>query len=132
MKRLYLRSFWFRISLQALGLWAVIVALAWLLYWQVSSLQRLYFSDVLFVAGTLECLVASGGLLGRPFETTGSAQYGLPALPVQPTEEERRVQTLANFAQQRTFGIRLFAVGLLTILLAVCLTFFFPLIKLAG
>jgi hypothetical protein len=128
-KRRILRSFWLRISLEVLLLWAVIVALVWLLYSQVTSLQRFYFSDVLFIVGALECAIASGGLFGRPFEITGGPQYGAPALPVQSSEEERRMQALANFVQQRTFGIRLFAIGLLTILLSIVMTFFFPLIK---
>ncbi len=63
--------------------------------------------------------------MGRPYEIAGSAMYGVPALLVQPTEEERRRQAIANFAQQRKFSIRLFAIGMLTILLAVVMTFIF-------
>ncbi len=112
-------------GLEVLAVWAAQLALLWLLYGQVGSLQRFYFSDILFIVGIMESLAASGGLMGRPYEIAGSAVYGVPALPVQPTEEERRRQAIANFAQQRKFGIRLFAIGILTILLAIVMTFIF-------
>ncbi len=121
--RRFLRSFWFRIGLEALVSEAILVALLWLLYQQVSSLQRFYFSDVLFIVGTLECLTASAGLMSRPYRETGGPWFSVQALPVQASEEERRKQALANFVKQKTFGIRLLVMGLLAILLSVVLVF---------
>ncbi len=129
MKRLFLRSFWFRIILESLALWAGVVILALLLYWRVSSLQRFYFSDLLFIAGLLECALASAGLMRSPYDITDASTYGAPAHPVQPSDDERRFLAVANYVRQRTFAFRLLAAGLLTILLSLALTFFFPLIK---
>ena len=114
-KQRWFPSVWLRFGLELLVWEAVVLALAWMLFSRMHWGH--YFSDVLFVVGVLELMAASVGMLGRPYEPSGGG-YGVPALPVQPSEQERREQAVAEFIEKRAFALRLVASGLLTVLAA--------------
>ena len=114
-------SFILRESLKLLACEIVLVALALLLYSRVNWLQRYYFSDVLFLVGVLEVLTASVGMLGSPYGVT--SPYGVPAVPVQASEEELHDQQVAELMEKTSFAKRVTVIGLLTILAAVALLY---------
>ena len=114
-KHRWFHAFWLRFGLELLVWEAVVLALAWMLFSRMHWGH--YFSDVLFAVGVLELMAASVGMLGRPYETA-SGGYGVPALPVQPSEQERREQAVAEYIEKRSFALRLGASGLLTVLAA--------------
>jgi hypothetical protein len=122
--RLYL-TYLFRLSLQILPLEAAYLALSWLLhrYWII--LQHLSFADVLFFMGALASTIGSAGIMRSPYGVPLS-QLGVWASPVQPTEEERRVQLVDELIRRTSFGLRLLAVGLITILLSAVMTYIIP------
>ena len=108
-------SFWLRFGLELFVWEAVVLGLSWMFFRRLYWLQR--FGDVLFLVGVLELMAASLGMLGRPYQVSGGG-YGVPALPVQPSEEERRQQAVAEYIEKRSFATRLVASGLLTVLIA--------------
>src|SRR5512145_782727 len=95
---------------------ALVVALAWFLYKQVHWGK--FFSDTLFVLGSLELMIASVGMITKPYGVPLSG-FGVIAAPVQPSERELREQMVAEFTQKRLFAQRLAISGVITILLAV-------------
>ena len=115
------RSVWVRLSLGVLGYEAVLVILTWLLhkYW---FLRNVSLGDGLFAMGVLACTMASAGIMRNPFGEMLSP-WGVFAKSVQTTEEEKRGQLIADFVEQRSFGVRLLAAGLLNILLSIVVTY---------
>ena len=114
LKSKFFHSFWPHFGLE-LFIWeAGGLALSWLLFNWWDWLNR--FGDVLFLVGVLELMAASFGMMSRPYGV--GTWYGVPALPVQPSEQERRAQAAAEFIQKRSFALRLCISGLLTILAA--------------
>ncbi len=107
-----------RLCLEVLAWAAVSVGLAWLLHRYVGILQPHYLSDVLFLIGAFEIGTASFGMMRSPYGVM-NGPWGVTALPVQPTEEERRYQAVAEFVERRWFAMHLLGSGLLTILVAV-------------
>ncbi len=112
------RSVWLRFGLEVLGYAAALVILTWLLH-QYSILYHAKLGDALFGMGVLACTIASAGMMRNSSSGVWPSPVGMSALPVQPNEEEKRTQLIADFVEQRSFGLRLFAAGLLTILLSV-------------
>ncbi len=121
-KRLF-RSYWFRLVFGVLFWWSALVGLVWLLHSRYGWLKHLAFSDVLFVVGVLECLTASLGMMTDRLDVMLGGPYGSPAVPAQSSEDEKRWQMVAGFMERKSFGIRLMAIGLLTIFLSAALTF---------
>jgi hypothetical protein len=115
----FLRSFFLRAALGLLTWEAATLILAWLLFRWWYWLQR--FSDVLFLVGVLQLMAGSVGMLGRPYEVSNSP-WGVPALPVQASEQEKRWQLIATRIEQRSFAVRIILCGVLTVLLAVVLS----------
>ena len=109
-------SFWLRLVVELIVWQGVVLGLSWLIYWRMNWVR--YFSDVLFLVGALELMGASIGMLRNPYRVFDGG-WGVPALPTQPTEEERREQALAEYIQQRLFAVRMGASGVLTIVAAV-------------
>ena len=89
----FLRLFSLRAVLGLLALEAATLVLAWLLFRWWHWLQR--FSDVLFLVGVLQLMAASFGMMGRPYEVPNSP-WGVTALPVQASEDEKRWQSIAT------------------------------------
>ncbi len=112
------KAFLVRISLEALAWEAVLVIAAWAVrqYWGWPP--RLRFDDELFVIGALALVTGSAGMLRNPYGVMNSP-IGVYAPSVRITEEEKRLQLLGEFMNQRSFGLCLVGIGLLTILLAV-------------
>jgi hypothetical protein len=110
------RSVWVRLGLGVLGYEAVLVILTLLLhrYW---ILQNVSLGDAFFMMGVLACAIASMGMLRSPYGEMLSP-WGVPAHPIQATEEEKRRQLLADFVERRHFVVRLLSAGLLNILLS--------------
>ncbi len=101
---------------------AVLLTLSWLLYQHQTHWHRYRFSNILFIIGALEMMIASLGMMNRTYEVPNSP-YGVWASPVQDSEQEKRYIMIANIIEQKAFGIRLAAIGLLTILLGVGLSY---------
>ncbi len=118
----FFRVYWLRAGLKLLVLEVAFLALAWLLYQHESGWHRFRFSDVLFIISSIMLITASVGMMSRPFEIPNSP-WGVTALPVQPSEEERHLQILANYYEQKKFGVSLAVMGLLTFLVAVGLSY---------
>jgi hypothetical protein len=119
--RVYL-SFLFRLGLEILVLEAAFLALCWLLhrYWII--LQRFSFADVLFFMGTLAGMIGSAGMLRSPYWLQLSP-WGVWASPTQATEDEKRVQLVDELMHQTSFGMRILAVGVITFLLSIAMTY---------
>ena len=113
-------SFSLRAVLGLLALDAATLVLAWLLFRRWYWLH--HFSDVLFLVGVLQLMAAGVGMMGRPYEVSNSP-VGVPALPVQDSEQEKRWQLIATLIEQKSFALRLIVCGVLTVLLAVVLTY---------
>jgi hypothetical protein len=122
-KSKFLLSFSLHAVLGVLILEAVSLVLAWLLFRWWYWLQ--HFSDVLFLVGVLQLMAASLGMMSRPYEVSNSP-WGVPALPVQASEQEKRWQSIATLIEQKSFALRMIVCGVLTILLAVVLTYINP------
>jgi hypothetical protein len=119
--RVYL-SFVLRLGLEILALEAAFLALSWLLnrYWTL--LQRFSFADVLFFMGTLAGMIGSAGMMRSPYWIPLSP-WGVWASPVQATEDEKRTQLVDELMHQTSFGLRMLAVGVITFLLSIVLTY---------
>lgn len=115
----FFKSTWFRMGLRVLVEGAALVAVAWVIHGRVKPLQHLRFSDILFFLGVLECMIGSLGMLSHAYGGSGNANFGAPAYPVQPTEEEKRIQAIDRFIAQRASSLRLLTIGLLTIILSI-------------
>jgi hypothetical protein len=100
----------------------VFLVFCWLLhrYWVI--LQRFSYADVLFVMGTLAGMLGSIGMMRNPYRVSLSPT-GVWASRVQSSEEEKHAQMVDELTHQVNFGLRALAVGLITILLAITLTF---------
>jgi len=120
-RRVFL-SYFFRLSLQILALEAVFLAIAWLLHRYWSILQRFSFADVLFFVSVVVGMIGSFGMLHNPFAIALSP-LGVWAPSIRVTEEEKQVQLVDELLHQTSFNLRLLAVGVITFLLAVALTF---------
>lgn len=112
------RSVWVRLGLGVLGYAAVLAILTWLAhaYW---IFQHAKFGDALFGMGVLACLIASAGMMRNSSSGVWPSPAGMSALPIQSTEEEKHTQLIADFVEQQSFGVRLLAAGLLTVLLSI-------------
>ncbi|HVP21758.1 MAG TPA: hypothetical protein VMS73_07845 [Anaerolineaceae bacterium] len=120
-KRVYL-TFLFRLGLEILVLEAAFLVLCWLLHRYWTILQRFSFADVLFFMSALVGLTGCAGMLRSPYWQTLSP-FGVWANPVQATEEEKRDQLVDELMHQTSFGLRLLAIGVITFLLSVALTY---------
>jgi len=120
-KRVFL-SFFFRLSLEILTLEAAYLALSWLLHKYWILLQHLSFADVLFFMGTLAGFIGSVGMMRSPYWVPLSP-WGVWASPVQASEEEKRTQLMDELMHRTSFGLRMFAIGVITFLLSVALTY---------
>ncbi len=116
-----LRSVWVRLGLGILGFSAVLVILTVLIH-QYWILQKVSLGDSFFVMGALACTMAAAGLMRNPYGEMLSP-WGVTAHPAPATEAEKRVQMIAEFVEQRAFGVRLLAAGLICILLSVFVTY---------
>ncbi len=119
--KLSFRSVWVRLGLGVLGYTAVLLILTWLLH-QYLFLKNSSTGDSLFVVGVLACATASVGMFRSPYGEMLSP-WGVTAHPVEPTEAEKRARLVADFVEQRSFGVRLLAAGLLTIVMSVLFTY---------
>lgn len=99
------------------------IAVAWLLNRNVRSMQHIRFTDGLFLLGVLELMAASIGMMGRPYNASQGPGRGVPAYPVQPSDQEERSQALAELVEGHYFASRLAIIGVVTILIAVGLTY---------
>lgn len=115
-----LRSFFLHIGLWLLILEAAAFVIAWLLFRLWYWVPR--FSDVLLLVGVLQVMAASVGMLNRPYEVSNSP-WGVPVLPVQATEQEKRWQSIATLIEQKSFAVRMIVCGAITLLLAVILSY---------
>ena len=122
LKRRVYRTFYFRLGLQILALEAVFLAFSWLLhrYWII--LQRFSYADVLFFMGTLAGLMGSIGMMRSPYRLALSP-WGVWASSVQSTEDQKHTQLVDELMHQTSFGLRVLAVGVITILLAIAMTY---------
>ncbi len=122
--RLYL-AYFLRLGLQVLPLEAAYLALSWLLnrYWII--LQPKSFADVLFFMGALASTIGSAGMFRSPYWVPLSP-LGVWASPVQATEEEKRAQLVDELIHRTSFGLRILAVGVITILLSAVMTYLLP------
>jgi hypothetical protein len=98
------------------------LALSWLLnqYWIL--LQRFSYADVLFIMGTLACMIGAVGMMRSPYWLSLSP-WGVWAPAVQSTEEEKREQLMDEIKHQKSFGLNVLAVGVISILLSIALTY---------
>jgi hypothetical protein len=119
--RVYL-TFLFRLGLEILALEAAFLAFSWLLNRYLTFLQRFSFADVLFFMGAVASTIGSAGMMRSPYRMMLSP-WGVWASQVQPTEEERRAQLIDELMHQASFGLRILAIGVITILLSMALTF---------
>jgi hypothetical protein len=119
--RVYL-SFLFRLGREILVLEAGFLVFSWLLhqYWIV--LQRFSFADVLFFMGTIAGMIGSAGMMRSPYWLQLSP-WGVWASSVQATEEEKRTQLVDELMHQTSFGLRMLAIGVITFMLSVALTY---------
>ena len=108
-----------------LALGVGLIALTWLLFKRVDYLQNMRFSDLLFIVGALELMIATVGMMRGPDDYTVSPGMGRSAFPVKSTEEEKREAMLAGFIQQNSFAVRMLALGLLTFLASGVLAYLF-------
>ncbi len=120
-KHVYLQ-FYLRLGLQILALEAGYLAFSWLLnrYWSV--LQRFSFADVLFFMGALASSIGAAGMLRNPYGVP-LGPWGVHAGSVSSDEEEKRVILIDEWLHQANFGLRLLAIGGITILLSIALTY---------
>ncbi len=109
------QSYWVRVGLRLLIWEAAVLIFSWLVFRSWYWLKN--FSDVLFLIAAMELTAAGFGMVNRTYEVNLSP-WGVPALPVQPSERERREQALAQFIEARAFASLLLASGVLTILIA--------------
>jgi hypothetical protein len=114
------QPFWLRGILKLLVWEVVLVALTWLFHEYVGTWKRTDFRDFLFLVGTLELLGASIGMLRSPYGVVGASGFGqgVPALPVETTEQEQRYQDIAEAMQRNKFALYMGSSGLLTVVLA--------------
>ena len=112
-----IRSVWVRLGLGVLGFEAVLVVLT-LLFHQYWIFRYISLTDSFFSMGVLACAIASAGLLRNPYGEMLSP-WGVFAHSVRTTEEEKRTQLIAEFVEARSFGLRLLAAGLLSILASI-------------
>ncbi len=108
-------SFWLRWLLKVVVGEALLLVVAWILHESLGPFQRISFSDELFIIGALAGAIGSTGMFRNPYGWNTSP-IGVQAYPVQTSEEEKRVQLLVDFMRQRSIGLLLLAIGLLTIL----------------
>lgn len=120
----FFRSFWVRTILGVLVVVAVQAVLVWLLSQRVSWLQGKRYGDILLLFGVVEVLMGSTTMSGsdRGFS---DPRHGVPAFPVQNSEQEQRELMLAEFIQRRSFSLRVIAIGVLTILVSIAFTYLF-------
>lgn len=120
------RSFLLRSSLKVLAWEAALVILAWLLFRQMTWLQQIQFGDLLFLIAIVLFLIAGAGMPGNPYSDSTEYWRGMPVFPVQLTEQEKRQQRLAEIIAERSFALRMGALGLLTILFAAGFSYLRP------
>jgi hypothetical protein len=113
------RTFLWRAVLKVLILEVILIALAWLLYQRVSWFERLYFSDILFTMGALVLMIGSFGMMDHPFPTSDGPWRPAPEPAAQP--KLTRSQALIRAIEQKSVGLSLVFLGLLTLLMAVIL-----------
>ncbi len=118
--RIYL-TFLLRLGLQILVLEAAYLAISWLLHRYWNLLQRLSFVDVLFFMGALAGMMGAAGMMRSPYGVPLSP-LGVWASPVQANEDERHSQLVDELMHRTSFGLRMLAVGVITILLSVAMT----------
>jgi hypothetical protein len=119
--RVYL-NFIFRLGLQILALEAAYLALSWLLHRYWNLLQHLSFVDVLFFMGILAATIGSAGMMRSPYGVSLSPS-GVWASAIQATEQERHAQLVDELMHQTSFGLRVLAVGVITTLLSIAMTY---------
>jgi hypothetical protein len=104
---------------------AALTALAWFFFSRVSFLQNMRFSDLLFIVGAIELMIATVGMMRGPEDYTISPGMGRLAFPVKITEEEKREAMVADFIERNSFAVRMLIIGLLTFLASGVLTYLF-------
>lgn len=119
-KRTFFLIFSLRKVLAVLALEAGILGLAYLVFRWWYWLQ--HFSDVLCLFGVMQLMAASLGMMTRPYEVSDSP-FGVPALPVQATEEEKHWQAVATVIEQKSFAFTMIFCGLITMVIAVVLSY---------
>jgi hypothetical protein len=119
--RVYL-TFLFRLGLEILLLEAAFLAFSWLLHQYWNFLQRFSFADVLFFMSTLAGIIGSAGMMRSPYWLPLSP-WGVGASPIQATEEEKREQLVDELMHQTSFGLRILAIGVITFLLSIVMTY---------
>ena len=112
----YFRNYLLSTGLKLLVTEAVLLLVTWFLYQRASWLHKYPFTDMLFFLGVLLMMLASVGMLNRPYEVSESPM-GVWAAPVQDNEEQKRRVALATFMQQRSFALRVTFLGLLNLLI---------------
>lgn len=101
---------------------AAFLAFSWLLHKYWNLLQRFSFADVLFFMGSLAGMIGSAGMMRSPYWLSLSP-WGVWASPIQATEEERRAQMMDELMHQTSFGLRILAIGVITFLLSIAMTY---------
>jgi hypothetical protein len=119
----FLENYWLRTILKLLAVDAVLVALAWMLYRFAGWFQSYYFSDVVFMLGCLELFIGALGNFAQPYSGTSDARMEHQGYVVQASEKEQRFQHIEASMRQRSFSVNFVILGVLTLLLAVVLTY---------
>ena len=120
-RRVYL-TYLFRLGLQILVLEAAFLAFTWLLNQYLPSLQRVSFGDALFIMGALASAIGCAGMFRSPYWVPLSPM-GVWASSTQANEEEKRTQLVDELMHQTSFGLRILAIGVITILVSIAVTY---------
>ena len=115
------RNYFMRTALRVLGLEALFLSITYLFYRLVPAVQYLRYSDELFVLGLLILMTAAYSLKQSAEE--GYVNPDMPVAAVQPTEQERRDYGAAEFIEGRRFSLYAAAIGVLSILAAIALSY---------
>ena len=97
--------------------------LAWVVFNRVSLFERWYFGDVLLTFGALDGAIGGLAMIRSAPYSANTGPFGVPAFPVNASEEERHQQLTDEFASQKTFGAVMFGTAVLTILVSLAITY---------
>ncbi len=111
-----------RLAPGILALEIAFLAGCWLLnrYW--SLMQRFTYADTLLIMGALAAIMGSAGMMRSPYGIPLSSG-GIWASHFRVTEDEKHEQLVDEMIHQTSFGMRFLAVGVITILVSIALTY---------
>jgi hypothetical protein len=97
--------------------------LAWVVYQRVPLFERWYFGDVLLTFGALDGAIGGLAMIRSMPYSANTGPFGVPAFPVQASEDERHHQLMDELKSQKSFGGIMFGTALLTILVSLAVTY---------